>query len=111
MDFAYGETVTIIRAPGVDQYGDPIPGDPMRIDIPGCAIAPRPLGETSERGRQGVIVGYTIYLPAGSPAILHTDQIEVRGAVREIDGEPAEWVSPFTGWTPGVEVAVKGGEG
>jgi hypothetical protein len=29
----------------------------------------------------------------------------------EIDGEPGEWRSPFSGWHPGIEVAVTRVEG
>jgi len=41
----------------------------------------------------------------GEPA---TDQI-VRGdsSVWEVDGEPGDWLTPFTGWHPGLAIAVK----
>ena len=106
--FTHGETVTIVRATpgGTDAYGDPIPGTVTRIDVPGCAVAPRLSTEPTERGRQGVIVGLTIYPPADS-GFRFTDQVEVRGVLFDIEGEVAEWVNPFTGWTPGAEVALR----
>lgn len=107
MAFANGETVTVIPGPpAADQYGDPLPITRVGGDIPGCAVAPRYSTEPTARGRQGVIVGMSIYAPAGSD-ILSTDLLRVRGDVYVVEGEPAEWVSPFTGWAPGMEVAVK----
>ena len=110
MRFSHGETVTVVRASpgGVDAYGDPLPGDASRVDVPGCAVAPRYSSEPSERGRQGVIVGLTVY---GPDVFLSTDQVEVRGVLYDVEGEPGFWENPFTGWAPGVEVALRRAEG
>lgn len=109
MRFPFGVTVTIVRAApgGVDPYGDPIPGATTRIDIPRCGLAPRMSTESTARGRQGVIVGQTVYLPDGSPTVLYVDQLEVAGVLYDIEGEPGEWSNPFTGWVPGSEVAIR----
>ena len=105
--FAHGETVTVLPGPPTtDAYGEPIPSTRTGGDITGCAIAPRMSTEPTERGRQGVIVGLTVYAPAGSD-ILSTDSLMVRGHSYLVEGEPAEWVSPYTGWTPGLEVAIR----
>jgi len=107
MRHPHGQTVTIVPGPpGTDAYGDPLPITRIGGDITGCAVAPRYSSEPTERGRQGVIVGLTIYPPAGSD-ILFTDQVRVRGVLYDIDGDPAEWENPFTGDTPGMEVALK----
>lgn len=108
MRHPHGETVTILRAVpgGTDAYGDPIPGTQTRIDVPGTAVAPRLSTEPSERGRQGVIVGLTIYPPADS-GFLFSDQVEVKGELFDIEGEPGEWENPFTGDSPGAEIALK----
>lgn len=108
-----GETVSIVHETpgGTDAYGDPIASTTTTTTaVPGCAFAPRASTEPTERGRQGVIIGGTIYLPAGT-TIAHEDQVIVRGVTYDVEGEPGEWVSPFTGWAPGVEVAVKRAEG
>jgi hypothetical protein len=105
--FAHGETVTVL--PGAvtyDQYGDPVAPTRTGSNITGCAIAPRYSTESTERGRQGVIVGLTIYAPAGSD-ILSTDSLMVRGHPYVVEGEPADWVNPYTGWAPGLEVAIR----
>jgi hypothetical protein len=105
--FAHGETVTVLPGPTTfDAYGDPIASTRVGGDILGCAVAPRYSTEPTVRGRQGVIVGLSIYAPAGSD-ILSTDLLRVRGDIYDVEGEPAEWVSPYTGWEPGMEVAVK----
>lgn len=107
MDFTYGETITVMPGPpGTDSYGDPLPITRTGGDITGCAVAPRYSTEPTERGRQGVIVGLSIYAPTGSD-ILFTDLIEVRGQVYMVEGDPGDWVNPFTGWAPGMEIALK----
>jgi hypothetical protein len=108
MRHPHGQTVTIVRAVpgGTDVYGDPIPGTVTRIDVPGTAVASRYSTEPTERGRQGVIVGLTIYPPANS-GFLFTDQVEVKGALFDVEGDPGEWENPFTGDTPGMEIALK----
>jgi hypothetical protein len=105
--FAFGETVTVVPGPvAFDQYGDPV--NPTRTggNITGCAVAPRYSTEPTARGQQGVIVGLSVYAPAGSD-ILSTDLLTVRGNLYQVEGEPAEWINPYTGHNFGIEVAVK----
>ncbi|MFT9821150.1 hypothetical protein [Lysinibacillus sp. NPDC056185] len=115
MRFPAGETVTVLRANLVtDRYGNEVWdwSDPDRTLVPGCAVAPRRTGaaEVTDLGRQGVIVGLTVYAPAGTD-IRPSDRMEVGGRVYEVDGESGTWASPFTGWAPGIEVALKQMEG
>jgi hypothetical protein len=106
------ETVTILRAgaPSSDRYGNVVPGGDVRLDIAGCAVAPRLQGDVTEGGRQGVIVGTTVYFPAGTD-VLSTDRLEVRGEEHIIEGDPGRWENPFTGTEFGVEVATRRVEG
>ena len=107
MSFAFGETVTVVPGTiGFDNSGDPIPDTRIEHDIAGCGVAPRYSTEPTERGRQGVIVGLTVYAPTGSD-VLSSDSLRVRGDLFVVDGHPAEWRSPFSGWAPGVEVAIR----
>lgn len=103
-----GETIVVVRlAPGgVDQYGDPVASTESRTTVEGCALAPRMSDELNTRGRQGVIVGLTLYAPPGAD-ILHTDHIEARDQTWEVDGEVGDWRNPYTGEQPGLEVALK----
>lgn len=107
-----GETVTILRAgtPTTDRYGNPIPGVDARTDIEGCAVAPRLAGDITDQGRQGVIVGTTVYFPAGTD-VRASDRLEVRGEEHKILGDPGRWVSPFEAVERGVEVATERVEG
>jgi hypothetical protein len=107
-----GETVTILRAgaPTTDRYGNEVPGADVRIDVQGCAVAPRQEGDVSDGGRQGVIVGTTVYFPPGTD-VRSTDRLEVRGEVHTIEGDPGRWVSPFSGSEWGVECATRRVEG
>lgn len=107
-----GETVTILRSgtPTTDRYGNEVPGPDTRVTVDGCAVAPRLQGDNTIGGRQGVIVGTTVYFPTGTD-IRSTDRLEVRGEEHSIEGDPGGWVSPFTGAGRGVEVATRRVEG
>jgi hypothetical protein len=103
--FPRGETVVRIRLTpgGRDPFGDPIGDVETRTDITGCGIAPRQAGEQIGQGRIAATSGVTVYVPPGAD-VLPSDRIEVRGAVYEVEGEPGDWRSPFTGWEPGMEI-------
>lgn len=107
-------TVTVVRGPGFDAYGDRLSGEPTRHEISGCALARSTLSEIDDRGREGVISSLTLYAPAGAD-LLATDQVEITSGpvagLYELDGEPFEWTSPYTGWTPGLEVSLRRAEG
>lgn len=109
MNFPHGETVTLL-APGT--IADPYSGDTAddwttltETPIHGVAVEPRPSQEPVQDARNAVTSGYTLYVPAGAQ-IAPRDRVRVRGEVYSILGEPAEWISPFTGWTPGIVVQV-----
>lgn len=108
MNFAYDETAVILRAPLVDgPYGNQQRDwdNATPTDSPGWGFAPRSQeGTTSDS--PSVVVGLTGYGPSGAD-VLPTDRVEVRGQVYEVEGEVGVWRSPFTGWEPGVEVALK----
>ncbi len=86
------ETVVRVRTtdPGTDQYGDPLPATEDRLDIPGCLVAPALSRESTDRGRAGVVVGWTIYAPPGTDVVF-TDQLEVRGLLCTVEGEVGDW--------------------
>ena len=110
--YPFGETVVRLRrgpSPGRDVRGQPIPGPLTETPIEGCAVTPRAetpqVGGPEQQFRDTVIVGYTIYAPAGSDLVT-TDQVRVRGEVCEITGEPGDWGrSPFTGTAGPVQFA------
>ena len=109
MNFAYGETAVILRAPlGDGPYGNQERDweNAVRTDSPGWGFAPRSNDENTTAGSPSVIVGLSGYGPPGVD-VLPTDRMEVRGEVYEVEGEVGEWRSPLTGWEPGVEVALR----
>lgn len=70
-----------------------------------CAVAPRYATESTDPRVAPVVVGKTVYGPAVD--IDADDTLVIDGEVWQVDGLPAEYVSPFTGWAPGIEVQVK----
>jgi hypothetical protein len=106
-----GEQVTVLTAPLVtDEYGTPSAARDWDNAVPtvveNCVIAPRSSSEVDEPGRTAVIVGLTVYLPAGATVTAH-DRLLVRDDTYEVDGEPGRWRSPATGRTAGIEVALR----
>lgn len=95
-----------VRPPGYDEFGDPIEGEPTRLTLAEAFTAPRTSSDIDERGRSGVVVGWTLFAPYGTD-IVHTDIIEVDGVPYEVDGEAGQWKNPLTDWEAGCEVALK----
>lgn len=109
MDFLYGETLTVrsITTTG-DEYGD-TSGTPSESEWGPCALAPRSSVERPDSQAPAVVTGLTIYGPvrpldSDDEIVIPTGQY---AGTWMIDGIPGEWKSPFTGWLPGIEVAVK----
>ena len=107
-----GETVVLLvpGEPTVDRGGNEVPGPDRRVKGFDCLVAPRSYGDVTGQGRQGVIVGFTVYMP-GRPPIDALDRIEVRGVAHEVVGEPGVWFDPDAGGNIGVEVATRRVEG
>lgn len=111
MDFPYGETVTRLRGtPAFNNYSDEPDGTdwnaPDSLDIPGCGFNPGQSSEPVQDARNAVVTQPEVYAPAGSD-VLPGDRLVVRGVTYEVDGRPADYRSPFTGWTPGLVIALK----
>lgn len=108
---ANGETVVRERAQLVeDAYsGEATERDwsaPDTLDIDGVAIAPSSSAEINTENRSSVTTSMSLY---GAPGIdvLPQDRIRARSGLWQVEGEVADWKSPFTGWNPGVEFSVK----
>lgn len=100
--FGYGETFQIVTegvtgqdADGNDVYG--VVGTPT--DVRGAFA---PAGSTElVNGQATVITHDTVYLDMGYPAPGPKDRMLVRGVLRDVDGVPAVYRNPWTGWQPG----------
>lgn len=102
--YPHGETVTVERAGGTDQWGDPLPGTEFQRH--GVAFAPRTSSEQNSQGNT-VIVGLTMF-DAYDADLRPTDVIRrADGRRYQVVGEPGPWRSPLTGWEAGVEVALE----
>lgn len=107
--FAHGEEVAILEATETtDDYGNTVESwdAPTTVAfVQGVAVEPRPAGESFVDSRNAVTSGFTLYFPPGT-AVTAQQRIAVRGEVWPVQGDPAEWRNPFTGWVPGVVVQV-----
>lgn len=83
------ETVVRLRPPAKDRLGQQA-GPPAPTDMPGCLFEPRGSTENRDGANQTDSSG-TVYAPAGSPAVVSTDQMRIRGAVYNVVGEPDDW--------------------
>lgn len=108
---AYGETVTRLRGvPKSDRFSGEATtldwSDPLELDISGCAFDPGSSIEPLEIGRDAVVTRPTVYAPSGAD-VLAGDRIVIRGRTWQVDGEPADYRSPFSGWAAGLAIHVK----
>lgn len=93
------ETVTVVRPPGKDAFGDRLPGAATEFEVQGCLFAPGPSKEAAFAANT-VDTDGTIYGPPGMD-IVATDQVRVRGDLYTVEGKPQAW------GTSGVVVAVR----
>lgn len=111
--FAYGETVQVLTAgTSTDRYNDTVEdwSAPTEVPVDGVGVEPRPSSESNQDARNTVVSGFTLYMPAGV-TVTAANRVRVRGEVFLVDGDPAVWRNPFTGWEPGVVVQTKRVEG
>lgn len=111
MPFANGTTVTVTRRTqsGTDAYNNPTYTTTTHT-VENCGVAPRGEGDATDAGRQGVIVGVTLYAPFGAN-IQADDIITIGGEDFRIEGDPGSWSSPYSGVGRVVQVALTRTEG
>ena len=102
--FPFGRTVRVFR-----EQRNPV-GDVDTVDVfelHGVSIAPRVSNEFGTDTRNAVVTtGLTMLVPDPVEAERITPQhrVEVDGTVYRVQGSPARWESPLTGWQPGTQV-------
>lgn len=111
MNFTHGETVTRQRGMAVtDPYSGTASGidwtTPNELTIDGCGFNPGDSSEPVQTARGAVVTTPEVYAPADAD-VLPGDRLVVRGYTFEVDGRPKRWISPFTGWAPGLVIALK----
>jgi hypothetical protein len=102
----YGETVTVVRPPGRDRYGDPLPGSATEVDYDGCAWWPRTSTEVAV-GQNTLIEGIDVFFPDSGTDVRATDRLRLRGVLYDVEGDPGEWRSELTGTEAGTQVSAK----
>jgi hypothetical protein len=110
-------TVVLLRRQGGgrDQYGDPIPVTWERVPLPFAAAAPRMASNDVSAdvdysyGRISLVTGLILYV-SSQETIRPVDRVEVDGVEYTIEGEIGQWVSPFSTWAPGQQMALRRSE-
>lgn len=117
--FPHGETVVRLRRlMATDPYSDESAprawGDeghePDALEIEDCAFNPGGSAEVSADGRSIVTTNPTVYAPIDAD-VKAGDRLVVHGVAYDVDGNPAAWRNPFTGWAAGMAVSLELVEG
>lgn len=82
-------TLVLVTPPPPGEHGDPGTGLPDRKDVPGCSVDPR-TGEEARGTASTLITGLVAYLPIPFEQIKADMQIEYRGELYDVDGEPGQ---------------------
>jgi len=109
MDFLYGETLTILSTvTTTDDYGNKST-TVTEVTWGPCGLAPRSSDERVDPHSPAVITALTVYGPAAD--LDEDDKVRIDAGtyagVWQVEGIPGDWKSPFTGWNPGLEVALR----
>jgi uncharacterized Zn-binding protein involved in type VI secretion len=110
--FAFGEPAVFEMAVqgAEDAHGNPIVTFADAVTVEGCGFAPGGSQELYGPGRNPVTSVPQLYCPPGT-VVTSRSRVTVRGKLYQVDGDPAEWRSPFTGWEPGVVVTLERTDG
>lgn len=108
-----GEPVTRRRQQqtGEDRYGNPVYGLVDTVLPERAAFDPGGSREPVEVGRTQTVTTPKLFFPKAYPDLNETDQVVVRGEVFAIEGNPADWKSPFGSDVGGLVVELKKAEG
>lgn len=104
-----GEPVVRVRrqVTGTDRYGNVVFEDVETPLVERAAFDPGGSREPVEVGREQVITTPKLYFPYERPDLREDDSVIVRGERFTIEGDPAEWRSPFGSALGGVVVELQ----
>lgn len=115
--YLHGETAQLLEGTAIT---DPYSGETGGVDWStptvvetwtGIAVAPKTSTESSEVTRTPLFAGLTILGVPVDSAVTAEHRVRVRGEDYEVEGDPANYHNPFTGWNPGKVVNLKRIEG
>lgn len=112
--FPAGETVTRLRVTSTtDAWNDTVDDWSTATEQPIDGVGVVPASSTEDLiGRTATITGTTLFIPTANVLdVLPTDRFRVRGVVHKVDGEVADWVSPWDGVRKGYVIPLKKVEG
>ena len=92
-------TITIQRAT-FDRFNDATYTD--HHDVTGCIEYPT----ASTEADMAVTDRREVLAPTGAD-VLATDRVKMDGLIYQVIGKPKDWIDPFTGWTPGVQISLE----
>lgn len=101
--FPFGVTVEVIKVTR-DRHGDATTTAVGSIE--GCAFAPESSVEDTDN-REQVISAGALYVPPTQVEVSAACRLRFDGAEWQVDGDPAWWRHPMTGWTPGGVIHVR----
>lgn len=107
--FGFGETVVFEAAQlGVkDSHGNLTESFASGVPVDGWAFNPGGSTEAFGPGRNQVTTSPQLIRQATDFVPSRHDRCTVRGLKYRVEGDPAVWQSPFTGWAPGVVVELR----
>ncbi len=105
------EEITIqVPATAADRYNNDTADWTDTTDtVVSCIVYPRTSSEDNDL-RTALVSGLTVLLPADADAIPHTARVVARGQTWEVDGDDADWSSPW-GWEPGRQINLRRADG
>lgn len=83
------ETVTVVRGPGRDNFGDTVAGASTEFAVDECLLAPLASAENTDNA-ETVTSGWTLYR-LGTADIRPTDMIRARGDLHQVVGRIRDW--------------------
>lgn len=111
----FGESVTVLRRPARDKFGDA--EFDAHHEISGVGIdwsatdEPNSGNSNADNNREATVTDVVLYCPWGVD-VLSSDRIELPdGDVYRVIGKPLPGNSPLTGWKPGTRVKLQRIEG
>lgn len=104
-----GEPVTRVRrqVTGTDRYGNDVHADVETVLAEPAAFDPGGSLEPVEVGRKQVVTTPKLYFLNERPDLRDDDTVIVRGERYTIEGDPADWRSPFGSTLGGLVVELQ----
>lgn len=107
--FPFGETVQFMayQLGAEDAHGNPVESWADPVSSGGWGFDPGGSVESSMPGRDMVVTSPRLFRQSRDFVPGSRDRVTVRGREYQVDGDPADWRSPLTGWEPGIVVTLE----